>query len=67
MQIFQATIEHLDDVAYLFDQYRMFYRQQSDLEQAKNFIVERLQKQDAVILLASEDKQSVGYTQLFSS
>lgn len=67
MQISYAKTEQLDDVAYLFDRYRVFYRQQTDLEQAKNFIAERLQKQDAVILLASEDKQPVGYTQLFPS
>ena len=66
MQISYANIEQLDDIAYLFDRYRVFYRQQPDLEQAKKFIAERLQK-DAVILLASEDKQPVGYTQLFPS
>ena len=67
MQISQASIEQLDDVASLFDQYRVFYRQNSDLEQAKEFITARLQQQDSVILLATENSNPLGYTQLFPS
>lgn len=54
MEISQASIEQLDDMVLLFDQYRGFYRQNSDLEQAKEFITARLQQQDSVILLATE-------------
>ena len=67
MQIYQATLEQLDDVALLFDQYRIFYRQTSDLNAARKFIEKRLQQQDAVIFLAKENEQPVGYTQLFPS
>lgn len=67
MEIFQANIKQLNDVAFLFDQYRVFYRQNSDLKQAKQFIKARLQQQDAVILLATKNNQPVGYTQLFPS
>lgn len=65
MKIAQATIEQLNDVAFLFNQYRIFYRQPEDLDSAQKFIQERLQHQDAVIFLAMEDEQPVGYTQLF--
>ncbi len=67
MEISQASIEQLDDMVLLFDQYRGFYRQNSDLEQAKEFITARLQQQDSVILLATEDSNPLGYTQLFPS
>jgi GNAT superfamily N-acetyltransferase len=67
MEIYQATIEQLDHVAFLFNQYRIFYRQAGDLESAQKFIRQRLQQQDAVILLAMENEQPVGYTQLFPS
>ncbi|HEY9771867.1 MAG TPA: GNAT family N-acetyltransferase [Coleofasciculaceae cyanobacterium] len=67
MEIFKANIKQLNDVAFLFDQYRVFYRQNSDLKQAKQFIKTRLQQQDAVILLATKNNQPVGYTQLFPS
>jgi GNAT superfamily N-acetyltransferase len=67
MKIYQATIEQLDHVAFLFNQYRIFYRQPADLESAQRFIRQRLQQQDAVIFLAMENEQPVGYTQLFPS
>ena len=67
MKIERANSEHLDWVAFLFDRYRVFYRQASNLDAAKNFIQSRLQQQDAVIFLATEDNQPLGYTQLFSS
>ena len=65
MEICQATIEQLNDVAFLFDRYRVFYRQTPDLDSATKFIRERLQYQDAVIFLAAENGKPVGYTQLF--
>lgn len=67
MRIEQATIKDLPDIAFLFDQYRIFYRQPGDLEAAQKFIQARLQQQDAVIFLARENNQPVGYTQLFPS
>jgi GNAT superfamily N-acetyltransferase len=67
MKIAQATIEQLNDVAFLFNQYRVFYRQPADLDSARKFIQERLQQKDAVILLAMENDHPVGYTQLFPS
>jgi hypothetical protein len=42
MEITQASIEQLNDVAFLFNQYRIFYRQLSDLDSAQKFIRERL-------------------------
>ena len=38
MKIEQATLEHLDNIAFLFDRYRVFYRQPSNLDAAKEFI-----------------------------
>ena len=35
METYQATIEDLDGVSNLFNSYRMFYEQTSDLEGAK--------------------------------
>lgn len=34
MKIYQATIKQLDQVAFLFNQYRIFYRQPADLKSA---------------------------------
>lgn len=67
IEIIQATIERLDDISLLFDRYRVFYRQPSDLSSAKEFIQQRLLNEDAVILMAIEKDLAVGYTQLFPS
>jgi ribosomal protein S18 acetylase RimI-like enzyme len=67
LQIFQATIEHLNDVSKLFDQYREFYQQPTHLSAAKTFIQDRLRNGDSVIFLAQRDGQSVGFTQLYPS
>ncbi|NHC33121.1 GNAT family N-acetyltransferase [Scytonema millei] len=66
MEVFQAKIEHLEPIAILFDQYRVFYGQASDLATAKIFLQERLQKHDSLIYVAS-NRQIVGFTQLYPS
>ncbi len=67
MQIFQATAAQIDELAFLLNQYRIFYRQDSDFDAGKNFIQERFKQQDSVIFLATVADQPVGYTQLFPS
>jgi GNAT superfamily N-acetyltransferase len=65
--VVQAHFEHLEEIARLFDQYRVFYKQPSDLEAAKKFIQERFRKRDSVVLAARDAKRLVGYTQLYPS
>jgi GNAT superfamily N-acetyltransferase len=65
MNIIKATIDHLDDLAPLFDGYRMFYRQTSDLESARTFLKERIANNESVIYLAYLDNKPVGFTQLY--
>jgi len=63
-----ATFDDLDLIAPLFDGYRQFYGQPSDLALAQNFLGQRLSKQESVIFLALDDKaQALGFTQLFPS
>lgn len=67
MQIHQATINDLDSLTELFDFYRLFYKQASDLKGAREFLKERLTKNESVIFIAYEDEKPVGFTQLFPS
>jgi ribosomal protein S18 acetylase RimI-like enzyme len=67
MEVFQARFEHLEEVSKLFDQYRVFYKSSSDLESAKKFIQERLQKDDSMIFVVSNEGYLVGFTQLYPS
>ena len=71
MEIIRAETQHLDLVAPLFDAYRQFYRQASDLAAARGYIERRLQNGDAVIFLAVEPARSgaeaLGFVQLYPS
>jgi GNAT superfamily N-acetyltransferase len=67
IKVFQAHIENFEEVATLFDQYRVFYNQPSDLEAARAFMQERFQKNDSTVFAACDDGLIVGYTQLFPS
>lgn len=65
MDIRQATPADLDLVTPLFDGYRQFYRQTSDLPLCREFIADRLRRKDAVIFLAQQDGQALGFVQLY--
>lgn len=67
MNVRRATIDDVDAIAPLFDLYRTFYEQSSDLALARRFISERLQQGESVIFLAEVDGKAVGFTQLFPS
>ena len=61
-----ATITDLEIIAHLFNDYRQFYKKASDLALAKAFIHDRLQNNESVILVASNETQSfVGFCQLY--
>jgi ribosomal protein S18 acetylase RimI-like enzyme len=62
-----ATIKNIDSVAVLFDAYRQFYKQKSDLKLAKKFISERLKNKQSIIFVALLEKKAVGFVQLYPS
>ena len=64
----QATVADLDVLAPLFDAYRQFYRQAADIALARQFLLERFQHNESIILLATrEDGPAAGFAQLFPS
>ena len=65
IQIRRATIDDLGLIAPLFDLYRQFYEQDSDLAKADNFLAQRLQHNESVIFLALDGADPVGFTQLY--
>lgn len=67
MEIVLADSKYLEEVSRLFDQYRIFYQQPSNLEAAKNFLQERFEKNDSTIFLAVDRGYIVGFTQLYPS
>ena len=62
----QAGQDDLEAVAGLFDGYRVFYKKDTDLEGARQFVADRLENQDSVIFLAEDDGGiPLGFTQLY--
>lgn len=60
-----AVLTDLDDVAELFDGYRQFYGQPSDIHAARKFLLERTNHGESVIFVEKEGIRAVGFTQLF--
>jgi len=61
----QATIDDLDLLVPLFDGYRQFYGQPTDLPRAHAFLAERLARDESVVLIAMEGSHGMGFTQLY--
>lgn len=80
MEIRKATLADLDLIVPLFDGYRQFYRQESDLDGARLFLQQRLELKESVIYIAfapadrsfseggkadNDNNEAVGFTQLY--
>jgi len=63
----QAGLADADVVAPLFDAYRQFYGRPSDLEGARRFLAERLERGESVIFVVVEAGRALGFTQLYPS
>ena len=67
MEVFLVSFDRLEEVAILFDKYRCFYNQSSDLASARDFLRERLEYRDSTIFVASSNGCIIGFTQLYPS
>lgn len=65
MEVYQATITDLAGVSNLFNLYRIFYQQATDLVGAKRYIKERIESKDSVIFVVKDNDKYVGFTQLY--
>ncbi len=65
LRIVRATAKDGDRVASLFDAYRQFYKQKSDLAAARSFIDDRLKREESVVFLALAGGAAVGFVQLY--
>ncbi len=52
-------------VAILFDAYRVFYKQSSDLQAAFDFLEQRIDKNESTIFMAILQGEAVGFIQLY--
>ena len=65
IHIRRASIDDLGLISPLFDLYRQFYEQDSDVAKAEKFLAQRLQHHESVIFLAFDGADAVGFTQLY--
>ncbi|QDQ28885.1 GNAT family N-acetyltransferase [Chitinimonas arctica] len=66
MKLFQLHAgDSLDEAARLFDAYRQFYRQPSDLTACRTWLGMRLGAGQSVVYLAEEAGRAVGFMQLY--
>ena len=65
MIIRSAKKKDLKQLVSLFDQYRIFYNQQSDTNTAKSFLKKRMKRMESVIFVAVEKNELFGFIQLF--
>jgi GNAT superfamily N-acetyltransferase len=67
IQVRQAVLTDLDDIAPLFDGYRQFYGKESDVGAATQFLRDRFDHGEATVFLAYDGAEPVGFTQLYPS
>ena len=65
MNIRKATMDDMIGLVKLFDAYRVFYKQESDLKGAAEFLTDRLTFKDSEIFVASQDDELLGFVQLY--
>jgi GNAT superfamily N-acetyltransferase len=65
MTIRQAHLSDLEQLSILFDGYRQFYQQPSDIEGARSFLHQRFSNKESVVFMAFENNEAVGFTQLY--
>ena len=63
----EATVLDIDSLVPLFDGYRQFYRQASEPERIRRFLLDRFEHSQSVIFVAVRDGTAIGFTQLYPS
>lgn len=65
LRIRAATPDDLDRVAPLFDAYRQFYGQAPDLRGARDFLRERIELRQSVVVIVERGDAVLGFAQLY--
>lgn len=66
IEIRPATIKDVEQLSKLFDLYRIFYEKESDIPKAKEFLTERILKNESRIFVIDHEKEGLlGFVQLY--
>ena len=63
----QAVFSDLEELAELFNQYRVFQGKTSDLQAAQSFLRQRFDHGESVVFIAHENSLPLGFAQLYPS
>jgi ribosomal protein S18 acetylase RimI-like enzyme len=64
LEIKEASKPDIKKLSVLYDSYRVFYKQSSDLSQVQLFLEELIQNQEVKIFFASKSNQIIGFVVL---
>ncbi len=67
MRIITANLEHLDQLTPMFIRYRELYGAMPQADASKEYLAERINKQEAVILLAFAEETLLGFCLVYPS
>ena len=67
LDVRQAVLSDLEDLAALFDDYRQFQKQPADLAAARSFLKARFDHGESVLFIARAGGTPVGFAQLYPS
>lgn len=62
IKIFQAGLNELEESAKRFDEYRQFYGMETDIDESRKFLRERIEKDESVIFIAEVEENKIKYT-----
>ncbi|RNF41209.1 GNAT family N-acetyltransferase [Planococcus salinus] len=65
MHIEQVTMATIHSVVPLFDAYRQFTEQPTDVQAVKEFLEERVSKEESIIFIALINEEPAGFVQLY--
>ncbi len=66
MFIRKADSSDIEQLAILFDAYRVFYNKETDILSARSFLAEKMSNNDSVIFVAADTKSELsGFVQLY--
>jgi|TARA_B110000858_G_C17786013_1_gene467313 ribosomal protein S18 acetylase RimI-like enzyme len=65
IKLFKATVNDANIVGPIFDLYRIFYNQMSNVDAANQYIKSRLEADEAIIFFVKDEDRCIGFTQLY--
>lgn len=65
ISINRASITDVKALSTLFNQYRVFYQQPSDLIACEQFLFERILNEESIVFFAEKEGELLGFTQIY--